>query len=70
MGMKPRCRDCVYVDLFKPRNDERARGLLMGCRKPGWESYTHDDNPSCGGVFFAPSEQAIEAIRENAGGDP
>jgi hypothetical protein len=24
----------------------------MGCKKPGWEGYTYNDAPTCGGVFF------------------
>ncbi len=55
MSDKKRCSDCVCVDKFKPRPDEIERGLLMGCKKPGWEGYTHDDNPACGGVFFVPA---------------
>lgn len=51
-----RCSKCVSVHRFIPREDEIARGLMMGCRKPGWEGYTHDDNPACGGVFFASME--------------
>jgi len=54
-----RCSNCVWVHKFNPRQDEIDRGLTIGCKKPGWEGYSHDDDPACGGVFFTP----------NAGGD-
>jgi hypothetical protein len=50
-----RCSDCVWVHKFRPRQDEIDRGLTIGCKKPGWEGYSHDDKPACGGVFFTPN---------------
>lgn len=47
-----RCENCIWVDRFKPRPDEIVRGFFMGCKKPGWEGYTYNDAPTCGGVFF------------------
>ena len=49
-----KCEDCVYYDDFKPRKDEikKYSESVRGCRKPGWEGYTFNDNPYCGGQFF------------------
>ena len=49
---KVSCSTCYWVDNFKPRQDEIDRNLLIGCKKPGWEGYTYDDTPTCGGVFY------------------
>lgn len=47
------CSTCAWVDKFRPRQDEIDRGLVLGCNKPRWEGYTHDDNPAGGGVFYS-----------------
>jgi hypothetical protein len=46
------CEDCAWVNNFTPRQDEIDRGLSLGCKKPGWEGYTENEKPLCGGVFF------------------
>ena len=61
-----RCSHCVRVHKFNPRRDEIDRGLTIGCKKPGWEGYSHDDAPACGGVFFStniPIHVKTEAAR-------
>lgn len=50
--MEKSCLNCVWVDKFKPRQDEKARGLILGCKKPGWEGYTKKEKMACDGVFF------------------
>ena len=54
---KVKCEDCIWVDIFTPRQDEIERGQTMGCTKPDWEGYTRNDKPDCGGVFFSPKKQ-------------
>lgn len=54
--MKVKCNDCVWVEKFKPREDEIKRNLLMGCTRKNFEGYTHENNPACGGVFFVKKE--------------
>ena len=49
-----KCENCVWSEKFKPRPDEKFN---MGCKKPGWEGYTKNEDPSCGGVFFVPKEK-------------
>lgn len=48
-----KCEDCIHVHSFIPRPDEQAKGWLLGCNKPGWEGYTQNEKPACGGTFFS-----------------
>ena len=54
------CKDCTWVHEFKPRQDEIKHERTLGCRKPGWEGYTKNDEPMCGGVFFIQKESDNE----------
>ena len=49
---RKQCIDCQWLNRFKPRPDEIERGLVIGCRCPGYEGYTKNDKPMCGGVSF------------------
>ena len=51
------CDRCIWVDKFNPRKDEIERGLILGCKKPGWEGYTKNEEPSCGWCFFYEKEK-------------
>jgi hypothetical protein len=45
-----KCSNCIWVQhLMNVRPDEPSN---LACRKPGWEGYTKDEKPDCGGVFF------------------
>jgi hypothetical protein len=46
------CLECRWVKTFRPREDEIARGLTLGCTKAGYEGYTDPTEPECDGVFF------------------
>ena len=60
---KKTCATCAWVHRFTPRPDEVERGLTMGCKKPGWEGYTRENEPACGGVFyFAATEPAHKQV--------
>jgi hypothetical protein len=52
------CETCRYVDKFEPREDEKKMGLVLGCKKPGWEGYTSPLRMACGGQFYWPKESA------------
>lgn len=45
----PLCENCIWSIIFNKRPDEPSN---MGCRKPGWEGYTINESPACGGLFF------------------
>lgn len=47
------CVDCVWVERFRPRQDEVDRGHFLGCRYPNYEGYTSYDHMACDGVFFS-----------------
>jgi len=49
---KKQCIDCRWLNRFKPRPDEIEKGLVIGCRHPGYEGYTWNDAPACGGTCF------------------
>ena len=51
------CSKCVFVYMFIPNENEIALGRTLGCGKPGWEGYTNNDNPACGGAFFMPGSK-------------
>jgi hypothetical protein len=48
-----RCSTCKYGRIFDKRLDEPSN---MGCKKPGWEGYTFDNNPACNSVFYLPNK--------------
>jgi len=39
-----RCEDCLWVDIFTPRQDEIEAGHTLGCKYPGWEEYIHSES--------------------------
>lgn len=50
-----KCSNCTYGETFVKRLDEPTN---QGCKKPGWEGYTSDETPMCGGDFFIAKELA------------
>jgi len=58
--MQKQCESCVWVRKFTPRQDERERGLVLGCGKPGYEGYTSPLKMACDGVFWSPATAGVE----------
>jgi hypothetical protein len=52
------CDNCIYVHRLDSRDDEKERGLILGCKKPGWESYTSLTKMECGGVFWVEKKES------------
>ena len=44
-----KCSKCIWGERLDARPDEPSK---LGCTRPGWEGYTSDEKPSCGGTFF------------------
>ena len=51
VSIEPKCSTCAWLSRFNKRPDEPSD---MGCSKPGWEGYTFEDRPACGGDFYLP----------------
>jgi hypothetical protein len=50
---KPKCCEtCHWCDKFEPRQDELARGLVLGCKLPGYEGYTSPLRMACSGTGY------------------
>lgn len=50
--MDKSCESCRYLQTFTPRPDELRMGLVIGCKKPGYEGYTSPLKMACDGVFY------------------
>jgi hypothetical protein len=50
------CEDCIWHERFEKREDEPSD---FGCKKPGWEGYTDNLNPNCGGQDYEPNKKAL-----------
>lgn len=50
------CEDCIWHEQFEKRTDESSN---FGCKKPGWEGYTHNHAPVCGGQEYEPNKKAL-----------
>lgn len=50
------CETCVWIRRFEPRKDERIKGFVIGCSKPGWEGYSSPHRMACSGVFWLPKQ--------------
>lgn len=46
------CETCTWVHKFEPREDEKRLGLVIGCKKPGYEGYSSPLRMACDGVFW------------------
>lgn len=58
-GVMPKCCEtCVWIHRFEPREDEKRRGLVIGCKKPGYEGYSSPLRMACDGVFWSPNRSA------------
>ena len=59
------CETCVWIHRFEPREDEKLKGLVIGCKKPGYEGYSSPGRMACGGVFWSPDRLIDERDRVN-----